>query len=159
LQKFKELDDKIVIFGMSCSGKTTFAKTLKYHKYICFDEHFQWHLIETLGLSIEANLNHIKKLCNQTKQKYVLDGWHLADRSGDYLPEDSYVYVVWAPYEKITSQYRIPVTDPEEFRSMYTKWYCEVDYQKFPKIRYFENKQDFIEISSNQFFTYLQHNQ
>ena len=31
-------DDKIVLFGMSCVGKTTFAKELVNHSYYCFDD-------------------------------------------------------------------------------------------------------------------------
>ena len=57
------MNDKIVVFGQSCSGKTTFAKTLTDHEYYCFDALFQWHQIEGLGLSIEDNLKHIQTVC------------------------------------------------------------------------------------------------
>lgn len=152
MKKFKEWNDKIVVFGQSCAGKTTFSKRLENHSYVCFDELFQWHLIETLGLSIKCNLQYVKDFCDGLKkQKYILDGWHLSDKSGMYLPKDVAVYVVWASYEKIISQYRIPVVDIEEFRPMYRKWYCEVNYFDLPNVRYFENNGDFVEITEEQF--------
>lgn len=145
---FKPLDDKIVVFGQSCSGKTTFAKSLTDHRYFCFDALFQWHLVETLGLSIEANLRYVKETCKA--DKFVLDGWNLSDKVGKFLPEGSSVYVIWAPYDKIISQYRIDVHDSEEYRRMYNSWYCGVDYDRFCT-RYFENDGEFKEISRNQF--------
>ena len=145
---FNQLDDKIVIFGMSCVGKTTFAKTMKDHDYYCFDGLFQWNVIETLGLSITSNLNHVKQIC---KGKFVLDGWHLSDKSGKYLPDLSCVYVLWAPYEKIINQYRVPVHNPDEHRKMYKKWYLDVNYDAFQGVRYFENNGLFEEISKEQF--------
>lgn len=147
----KQFDSNIVIFGMSCSGKTTFAKTLLSHQYICFDQYFHWHLVETLGLSITTNLDHIRQYCESQTSPYVVDGWHLSDAKGLYLPKNAVVYVIWAPYEKIISQYRIPVSDPEEFRNMYKKWYCEINYKQFSNVRYFENREKFVEISVDQF--------
>src|SRR5574343_192042 len=115
------LDNKIVVFGMSCSGKTAFAKQLNGYKYYCFDELFHWHDIETLGLSFEANLNYIKELC--VEEKFVLDGWYLGDKIGRYLPRDSVVYVVYASYDEIIGQYRVGVLDRNEHRQMYYRWY------------------------------------
>lgn len=146
---FKEIDDKIVIFGQSCVGKTTFALKANEHKYHCFDALFQWHLIETLGLSISKNLKHIQKIC--TEDKFILDGWHLADKNGLYLPKGSVVYVIWSQYEKIISQYRVPVIDKEEHRSMYNKWYCDVNYEILPSVKYFQNLGEFHEITKDQF--------
>lgn len=144
-----ELDDRIVLFGMSCSGKTTFAKKLSNHKYYCFDYLFKWHLVESFGLSISKNLSHIKKTCKD--KKFVLDGWHLSDKDGLYLPDNVSVYVIWAPYEKIISQYRVQVYDPEEHRHMYNKWYCEIKYDKLPSVKYFKNFGNFEQIDKNQF--------
>lgn len=144
-----EIDNKIVLFGMSCSGKTTFAKNLKNHNYYCFDYLFKWHLIESFGLPISENLKYIKNLCKN--EKFVLDGWHLADKHGFYLPDNASVYVIWAPYEKIISQYRVRVYDPEEHRHMYNKWYCEIKYDKLPSVKYFKNSGVFEEISKDQF--------
>lgn len=153
---FKSYDDRVVIFGQSCVGKTTFAKTMSQHTYYCFDYLFQWHLIETLGLSISSNLRHIKQIVND--EKFVIDGWHLADKEGQFLPDHSCVYVVWAPYEKIISQYRIPVADKAEHHQMYRKWYYEIDYDKFPSVRYFWNTGQFIEMTKAEFTTSLEHN-
>jgi|688.fasta_scaffold30507_9 hypothetical protein len=151
MDNFKDVDSKIVIFGMSCVGKTTFAQMLKTHTYLCFDQMFHWHLIETLGLSIQENLRHIKNQCDNIQNSYVLDGWHLGDNRGLFLPTDATVYVLWAPYKKIISQYRIHVSDPEEFRHMYNKWYYETDYKQFSKVRYFENNIAFQEITQSEF--------
>jgi len=143
------MHDKIVLFGMSCAGKTTFSKKLINHKYYCFDALFPWHVIETMGLSISENLKNIQSIC--TNDKFILDGWHLSDKQGLYLPKDAVVYVIWAPYEKIISQYRVPVGDPEEHRNMYKKWYCEINYDQLPSVKYFQNSGDFIEITKDQF--------
>lgn len=121
-------DDKIVVFGQSCVGKTTFAKTLEDHFYYCFDAMFRWEQIETLGLSIEANFKKIQQTC--TADKYVLDGWHLADKEGLFLPEGARVYVVYAPYDQIIEQYRVEVWNHEQHRPMYHRWYREIDYAK-----------------------------
>jgi hypothetical protein len=146
---FKQIDDKVVVFGMSCSGKTTFSLKATEHKYHCFDALFQWHLIETLGLSISENLKYVQQICQE--EKFILDGWHLSDKEGLYLPKGAVVYVIWAPYEKVISQYRIPVNDPEEHRSMYNKWYCEINYDNLPSVKYFQNAGDFCEITRDQF--------
>jgi adenylate kinase family enzyme len=153
----KEIDNKIVVFGMSCSGKTTFSQSLKDHFYYCFDALFQWHLIETLNLSITENFKHIQNVC--VADKFVLDGWHLADKKGKYLPKDCVVYVIWAPYKKIISQYRIPVTNSEEYWPMYNKWYCEIDYDNLPSVRYFENTDKFVEITREEFIVSSRQNQ
>ncbi len=145
----KELDDRIVVFGMSCAGKTTFSKQLLNHHYYCFDAMFHWHLIESLGLSVTLNLEYIQNKCNQLK--FVIDGWNLSDAIGNFFPSNSTVYVVYAPYEQIVKQYRIPVLDFNEFRSMYEKWYQQIDYKKF-KARYFYNTGNcFIEKDSDDF--------
>lgn len=149
----RPLDDRIVLFGQSCVGKTTFASQLTGHHYYCFDALFQWHLVETFGLSIEANLTHVYQTCDAAR--FVLDGWHLADKQGWFLPPQSKVYVIYAPYERILSQYRVPVTDPEEFRPMFEKWYAGVDYEKLPGTRYFRNDGEFRETSRQDFTAFL----
>jgi hypothetical protein len=147
------LDDKIVIFGQSCSGKTTFAKQLTDHYYYCFDALFPWHLIETFGLSITTSLHYIKAFCEATP-KYVLDGWHLADKEGKLLPEGCAVYVVYCSYEQVLKQYRVEVTDPNEYWGMYQKWYG-IDYEKLPGVRYFLNSGEFLETTREEFLTLL----
>lgn len=149
MEKFTNLNNKIVIFGMSCAGKTTFANRLKEHTYYCFDALFQWHTIETLGLPISENLKYIQNYC--CKDKFVLDGWHLSDSDGLYLPPESVVYVVWASYQKIINQYRVPVIDFNEHWHMYEKWYLKINYQNLPCVRFFENYDNFKEISQNEF--------
>lgn len=146
------LDDRVVLFGQSCAGKTTFASLLSDRTYYCFDAMFHWHLIETLGLSIEANLQYVKDHC--TADRYVLDGWHLADKRGRFLPPGAMIYVVFAPYETIIAQYRIPVTRPDEHRAMHRRWYQEVQYSDFGA-RYFLNDGDFSEITQDQFYAFL----
>lgn len=141
-------DDKIVVFGMSCCGKTTFAKHLSDHHYYCFDAMFYWHQIEVLGGSIKQNLLDIQRQCDATK--FVLDGWSLADSEGLLFPQDSCLYVVYATYERIIDQYRIEVIDREEHRGMFKKWYS-IGYEKIPKVRFFRNDGDFIETSIEEF--------
>lgn len=153
MQCLKPLDERIVLFGQSCVGKTTFALQVADHGYRCFDALFPWHLIETLGLSISAALEHVREACGDGP--FVLDGWHLADRDGLYLPVGACVYVVYAPYQTILRQYRVPVTDPLEYWPMYQKWYAEVTYGRLPGVRYFLNTGEFRETSSESFLSSL----
>jgi hypothetical protein len=150
----KTIDARIVTFGMSCVGKTTFAKELLAHSYCCFDALFQWHLIETLGMSVEANLGYVRDKCDEL-DCFVMDGWTLADQKGQFLPQDTRVYVIYAPYEQILSQYRIPVLDHEEFRPMFKKWYLDIDYDLFPATRYFLNAGEFVETTKDDFMRSL----
>lgn len=140
-------DDKIVLFGMSCVGKTTFAKQLTTHTYYCFDAMFKWHQIEALGLSAEANFKHIQESCDA--ERFVIDGWHLSDKNGKYLPEGSRAYVVYANYDRIIRQYRIAVDDHEQHRHMYEKWYG-IDYQAM-NARYYLNESEFKETNYDEF--------
>lgn len=127
--------DRIVCWGMSCVGKTTFAKLMTDHTYFCFDAMFNWHLIETLGLSIEANLRHVSEVCD-TAANFVLDGWHLADKTGSLFPPGTTAYVVCDDYESIIKRYRVPVLDKLQHMPMYRKWY---DLQLSCPVRYFKN--------------------
>lgn len=136
-----------MVFGQSCSGKTTFAKQLSHH-YYCFDELFKWHLVEGLGVSIDANFQHIKEVCEE--DKFVLDGWHLADKEGKFIPKDSKVYVVYCSYEQILEQYRIHVLNRDEYRLMYKRWYQDVDYLSL-NARYIKNEGNFRETSYEEF--------
>jgi hypothetical protein len=154
----KPLDDRIVLWGMSCVGKTTFSQGLNDHQYYCFDAMFQWHLIETLGLSCEANLKHIKQQCSASR--FVLDGWHLSDTNGRNMPSGACAYVIYAPYNYIIKQYRVQVDDPNQHLPMFLKWYNEVDYEKLPGVRYFRNSGEFVETNKEDFFKLLsEHNQ
>lgn len=150
----KPLDDRIVVFGQSCVGKTTFAKQLTEHTYQCFDQLFHWHLIETFGLSIETNLAHIRNTC-QACTRFVLDGWHLSDKEGSFFPPGAAAYVIYAPYNQIISQYRVPVYEHEEHRAMFDKWYFRVDYTKLPGTRYFRNDGEFLETTEIDFGRFL----
>ena len=136
------LDEKIVLVGMSCSGKTTFASMLEDHEYYCFDSLFHWHLVETLGLSISENLKHVSNVC--AAESYVLDGWHLTNR--DLIPRDASVYVIYANYQNIIDQYRVPIRETNEHLHMYHKWYGS----SYPdrSVRYFKNDGVFVETTS-----------
>lgn len=138
---------------MSCSGKTTFAKQISGHEYYCFDAFFDWHLIETCGLSITANLEYLQKRC--TSDLFVLDGWHLADAEGKYHPPGCTVYVVYTDYDRIIDQYRRPVPNRDEHRPMFKKWYCDIDYSRFPRTRYFWNDGEFTERSADHFLSFV----
>ncbi len=116
---------------------------------ICFDYHFPWHMIETLGLSIQDGLTHVANLCD-VQNSFILDGWHLSDISGVFLPENCSVYVVYAPYDAIIDQYRIPVLNRAMHKKMFDKWY-RFDYQIFPQVRFILNQGGFVETSFEQF--------
>ena len=60
MKLLQPLNKRIVCYGMSCVGKTTFAKQM-HSKYHCFDALFQWHLIEAFGLSIKLMPIILKK--------------------------------------------------------------------------------------------------
>jgi len=148
IKELEPFDNKIVVWGQSCVGKTTFAKTLRSHHHYCFDSMFHWRMIESLGLPVDVNLQEVSKNC--IADKFILDGWTLVDETGEYLPIGARVYVVYAPYEQIISQYRIPVGDPEEFRSMFHRWYG-VNYKTLGA-RYFRNEGSFVETGEDEFY-------
>lgn len=143
------IDDRIVVFGQSCSGKTTFAKQLLDHFYYCFDSLFEWHLVEGLGISIDANFQYVNQICQNPK--FVLDGWHLADKEGVFLPKSAKVYVVYCSYEQILRQYRIEIKDRQEYHLMYKRWYQDVDYQAL-NARYIRNEKEFKETDYEEFY-------
>jgi hypothetical protein len=145
LELMSPLDNKIVCWGMSCSGKTHFAKQLLSHDYLCFDGLFNWHEIETLGLSCSASLKHIAEIMG-SHEKCVLDGWHLTDPRGELAPQDAVFYVIYAPYDQIINQYRVPVDYREQHRHMFIKWYA--DFSVFlRKMRFFKNDgANFVEL-------------
>jgi len=136
------------MWGMSCVGKTTFAQTLKDHEYYCFDALYPWHLIETLNLSISRSLKSVADHCVATK--FVLDGWTLADTAGSLFPDNVTVYVVYRPYIEIISQYRKDVSNVNEYRPMFKKWYT-VDFSKYAAVRYFRNSGIFEETDDSEF--------
>lgn len=144
--------DRIIVFGMSCVGKTTFAKLLP-NRHICFDSLFPWHQIEAFSLSLSEALAHVNWFC---EGDFVLDGWHLSDPTGLYFPRDVEVYVVYAPYKKIIDQYRVGVNNPNQHRPMFDKWYRGVDYPRLRcPVRYFENTGNFEERSVQDYYAFL----
>lgn len=147
--------------GMSCVGKTTFAKEFFLHKYCCFDALFPWHEIETLGLSTEAALERVTNFANESTYPFIIDGWHLSDPQGKQMPKDDVcVCCVYAPYDQIISQYRVPVEDHDQHRPMFRKWYHEINYPEFQTIKYIRNTgRYFKETSPEEFATFLEHNQ
>jgi GTPase SAR1 family protein len=141
------VDDKIILYGMSCSGKTTFAQLLKNHKYFCFDAFFHWHEIESLGLSAKNSLQKIVEMLSH-EEKYVLDGWHLSDKSLSLIPLDAKVYVIYSDYDSIIKNYRTPIYGPLAFDNMYNEWYWNLE----AKIsRYIRNEGCFRETSVDEF--------
>jgi len=143
-----------VIMGMSCVGKTEYALTLKDHDYFCFDALFPWNDIETLGLSTEEGLRHVRESC--ASPKFVLDGWHLSDPEGLLMPRDATVCVVYAPYDQIISQYRVSVEDHDQHKPMFRKWYYDIKYPSFQKMVFIQNEgHSFVETSLNEFQLFL----
>lgn len=139
-------DDKIVMYGIPDIGKTYFAHKLKDHEYYCFEDMIDRHGIETLGLSTSANLKAIAKKC--VGDKYVLDGWHLSDRDGLYLPQGCTVYVVFMEYARIVQHH------PDMERA-FRKWYSPLNLQR---VRYWENIGSFIERSVEGYQAFLSRN-
>ena len=145
------LPQRIVIFGQSCSGKTTFARSLPVHEHVEFDRYFPWHVYEAFGGDHRRLLAEVLTHCPPAP--HALDGWHLSDAGGECLPSGHSVVCVYCDYERLVSQYRIPVSDPEEFRRMHTRWYREVDYAALPGVRFFRNGgSSFDEMSPAEFF-------
>lgn len=126
---------------MSCVGKTTFAQQIGL-PYCCFDALFPWHEIETFGLSTSDSLRIVRDKC--PPDQFILDGWHTSDLEGKWLPEDVVVYCLFAPYDSIIDQYRVPVEEHNQHRSMYQKWYS-ADYPKL-NARYWLNDGQFKEV-------------
>jgi len=143
-----------VLWGQSCVGKTAFSKNLTHHHYYCFDYLFPWYDIETLGLPVIPGLEFISKI--DQPEKFIIDGWVLTDKNGKYIPSGSVVYVIYAPYDQIIKQYRVPVEEFEQHLPMFKQWYYDIDYQSFPGIRYFLNDGcEFGEQSEKEFAEFL----
>lgn len=138
---------------MSCCGKTTFAKQIG-HEYYCFDALFPWHEIETFGLSTANCLRGISDSC--VADRYVLDGWHTSDSIGQFLPKDCTVYCLFADYDFIINQYRVPVKSHDTHMPMFRKWYS-IDYCQFPKVRYWRNDGTFTEVDEGTFRLFRNH--
>lgn len=148
-----ELDDKIVLWGMSCVGKTTFAKTLD-RKYHCFDALFPWHTIEGLGLSTHAALQNIQTLC--IEDSFVLDGWHLSDPDCLLFPKGAVRYVLYSTYDQIIDQYRVEVKNHMDHHGMFRKWYHR-DFDE--QTKFILNDGNFSETSFDDFISFLECNQ
>ena len=120
---------------------------------MCFDALFHWHEIETLGLSCSESL---KEIAASMEGCCVLDGWHLSDEFGELAPRDAVFYVVYAPYQQIISQYRVPVERPDEHQGMFLKWYKK-DFGAFRNtVRYFLNtSKSFVETSSDDYLAFV----
>jgi hypothetical protein len=155
LKLLEDHSPRVVMWGMSCAGKTTFAKLLTEHQYFCFDAMFNWHLIETLGLSIDTNLEHVASSC-EVYEKFVIDGWHLADKEGSLLPSGVTAYVVYDDYDSIIRRYRVPVQNKTQHMPMFIKWY---NLSLTCPIRFFKNHGTIVETTSAEFIDLLEHNQ
>ena len=144
--------------GMSCVGKTTFAKTLS-HQYCCFDALFPWGDIETLGLSTTDALDYVSSYAEEVGEPFVIDGWHLSDPEGNQMPQNTTVCVVYAPYDQIISQYRVPVERHEQHRMMFKEWYYKIEYPAFQSRLFFQNTgHSFIETSVDDYVNFLERN-
>jgi len=147
---------KIVVFGMSQVGKTTYATSLNV-PYFCFDYLFPWALVEGFAdLSTEEALKHTIAVCEK-EDSYVLDGWHLSDIHGDLLPEDCEIHVLYDHHQNIIDRYTTPVVSSDNHREMYKKWYGEINDsirtkfhqcrdRKTPEPRTFEHFNNFREL-------------
>lgn len=140
----KPIDDKIVLLGMSCVGKTKMAESLLSHKYYCFDALFPWHVLETIGGSIKRSLLDIKP----SETKFVLDGWHNSDLRCKLTPKESVPYLIYADYSFILSNYRVPISGPQAFFNMYQIWY-KAEFAK--NTRFIKNTGSFSETSKEEF--------
>jgi adenylate kinase family enzyme len=147
---------KIVMMGQSCVGKTTFAEQIGRQcdcDYFCFDALYPWHDIEGLALSPNAAIDHVLGHLEKSDQ-FVVDGWitsHLYDHRLLGM-EHLVVYYIGASYDRIISQYRVPVERHDQHAPMYKKWY-DVDYDRFPRVRYWENTGEFEERSREEFLS------
>lgn len=146
---------RVLLWGMSCAGKTTFAQTMTEHAYMCFDALFNWHLIETVCLPIDTQLKHISALCDM-HPKFVIDGWHLSDKRCELSPPDTTAYVIYDDYESIIRRYRVPVSTHMEHFHMFKRWY---DLELSIPVRFFKNGDIITETDFGQFKLLLERNQ
>jgi hypothetical protein len=115
---------RIVVFGMSQVGKTTYAKSLDL-PYACFDYMFPWPLVESFpDLSIDEAL---KDVVARLPEHCVLDGWHLSDIQGNLLSEDCEIHVLFDHHQNIIDRYTVPVVALDNHSEMYKKWYGDIN--------------------------------
>jgi GTPase SAR1 family protein len=133
------LDDQIVLMGMSCVGKTTFASVLKERGYAVshFDAQYTYNLTGLAGVSRIKNWARIIRGC---EGKFVLDNWTTEDKLGQVLYEakpDACIYVLYDLYPNILDRYRVPVTGEDAHFMMYKKMYSEVPFEDYKRVRFF----------------------
>lgn len=126
---------KIITMGMSCVGKTTLARKLKEldkRTYHSFDSEFHYRLVGLPGYSPKKNWERILTACQS--EKWVLDNWTTEDYLGEVISKlapDAVIYVVYDEHQKILDRYRVPVSSPDGFISMYNKMYKQVDFESY----------------------------
>lgn len=132
------LDPQIVLMGMSCVGKTTFAKSLKDHPVHHFDAQYTYNLTGLPGVSRVKNWRRIIRNCGD---RFVLDNWTTEDELGRVLYEskpDACIVVLFDTYPSILDRYRVPVVGEDAHFMMYKKMYTEMPFESYKKVRYFE---------------------
>lgn len=141
---------KIALMGMSCVGKTTYAKTLP-NTYISFDDKFAYNLSLHTDYNIAYNLNKITSICGSN---FVLDNWAFYDIDGKIFYKafpDGVMYLLYAPYNDILKRYRVKIHGPDAFRMMYTNMYLKKDFTKYQNIKYIKVDSTYTMTSYEQF--------
>ncbi len=152
IQTLSPLDDKLVLMGMSCVGKTSMAHELKTHQYYSFDAQFKYGL-KVPGISRKKNWQLILDRC--TENKFVLDNWSTEDVLGKTIYHkypDACICVVFDRYQDILRRYRVPVTGKDAHYKMYEKMYCEIPFEDYQRVRYFRWDQgNYVEYLEKEF--------
>jgi hypothetical protein len=158
----KPLDDKIVLMGMSCVGKTTLGQKLKsegrtlYH----FDPQYNYKLAGMVGFSPRKNLKKIIQNC--PADQFVLDNWSTEDKQGALLYEEcpeACICVVFDTYPNILARYRCDVKGEDGFYMMYEKMYCKVPFEEYPRVRFLKvESEDYREFYLEEFREFIRTN-
>lgn len=138
IHTFGPLHDKLVLMGMSCVGKSTFAAQLKDHKHHSFDARYRYNLDGLPGISKRKQWERIARGC--TEPRWVLDNWSTEDLFGETLfsvHPDACVVVLFDSLPNILKRYRVPVTAQDGHLGMWSKMYRETPFVMYSRVRFF----------------------
>lgn len=141
LKLLSPLDDKLVLMGMSCVGKTTLASSLVREGYVLhsFDYRYKYHLSGLPGVGKRRQWEKIIGDC--VEPRFVLDNWTTEDRLGGILFDkcpDACLVVLFAGLADILKRYRVPVKGKDAHKTMYDKIYRSTPFEEYPKVRFVE---------------------
>jgi hypothetical protein len=134
------LPPKIVLMGMSCVGKSTFAQILakdQGYAYHSFDVQYNYKRNTLPGVSKQKQWKTILSYC--VEDQWVLDNWSTEDFLGTTLYEaqpHACIVVLYDKYVNILERYRVPVRGEDAHKMMFVKMYIQTPFADYRSVRF-----------------------